>query len=111
MFQVLIQLVQTKAPMLQTLPSLNEGLAGEKIKVSCVVSSGSLPIDFIWFKDNQTITSKAGILIQSVAEDQSNLVISKAESIHSGIYKCLAKNEDGHDSSQVDLRVKGNFLN
>ena len=37
---------------------------GDRISVTCVVSSGDLPLNITWYKDDQPITDEQGINIQ-----------------------------------------------
>lgn len=104
-------LVSSKdAPAIQKLPASLNILAGQKLKVSCALLSGSHPVEFNWYKNDQELDSKRNVDIQKPLEDTSTLVISPVDSNDAGHYKCFAKNTVGTDSADFEVYVKGNHL-
>lgn len=98
-------------PVLQQIPVPNEVLAGQKFKLGCTMSSGELPVTFKWFKDEQLIESNEAIVIRNGLEDYSELIVRQISLKDKGKYKCVVRNSNGEDQSQVDVKVKGTNYN
>lgn len=96
-----------EAPITYKFPPNLSKLAGQKLKLSCNLLSGSVPVNFSWSKDGQLIISANKVLIQSSAEDNSILTVDSIDVRDSGMYKCIAKNAVGSDVNEVKVIVKG----
>jgi hypothetical protein len=96
-------------PVIQPLAIPSEIVAGQRFKIGCGLSSGTAPVEFKWFKNDEPLTSESGIQIRTVLEDSSDLIVKQIGPEDAGRYKCVVQNEAGSDSSQVDVRVKGKF--
>lgn len=103
------QLIQCELPVIQKFPTKLEAVAGQKLRLGCLLYSGSAPVDFLWFKDNQIIVSSSRYSIKS-NDEHSVLFANQVQSNDAGTFKCLAKNNHGNDSSAVQVIVKGKFL-
>lgn len=95
------------APVIQKSARTSDIEAGQKFKISCVLSSGSVPVDFSWLKNDQVIVPDDNMQIQNMADDSSFLTIRSTRSDHSGVYKCIATNSVGSDHNEVQVVVKG----
>lgn len=73
-----------------------------------MVQSGSQPIFFEWFKDNQSLTS-AVYKIES-HRILSILTLENLQTNSSGLYKCQARNVFGSDFIETNLIVQGLFI-
>lgn len=98
-------------PVIQKLPGSSNVIAGQKIKISCALTSGSIPITFYWYKNDQQLVSGKQIQIKSLEEDNSVLVINQIRPQDSGEYKCIAKNRIGSDQINVKVTVQGMNMN
>lgn len=94
-------------PVIQKLPGISNIVAGQKFKISCTLASGSTPVDFLWFKDDQRIVSGKHFHIKSLEEDNSFLIINSISSDDTGDYKCTAKNSIGSDQINIKVIVQG----
>jgi hypothetical protein len=114
-FQLMLMIVVANGnrdrPVLQPISVPNEILAGQKFKLGCVMSSGSLPVTFHWSKDNLPLQSSTNVMIRHVVEDYSELIVQRISPDDVGKYKCSAKNSAGEDQSQIDVQVKGKVTN
>jgi hypothetical protein len=95
-------------PVIQKSVKTSTIAAGQKFKISCVLASGSVPVEFSWFKDNQRIVVGKHVQIKSLDEDNSILTYSSISPNDAGLYKCIAKNSAGSDLNEVQVIVKGN---
>ena len=77
-------------------------------QVVCSVEEGDQPFFFEWSKNGQTIRSgpQGDYQIES-SRRSSTLNIGKVARYNAGNYSCLVKNNDGSDSQNVVLNVKG----
>lgn len=107
LFMIVIVSGDGEKPVLQPFAVPKEVLAGQKFKLGCVMSSGSLPVTFYWYKDNQLVQADRNIMIRHAVEDYSELVVRQIGLADVGKYKCVAKNVAGRDQTEVDVRVKG----
>lgn len=94
-------------PVIQKSPGTSNVIAGEKFKISCPLASGSSPIKFAWYKDDQILVSGKRVQIKSFEEDNSVLTINKIDPADAGSYKCVAANAIGSDFNVVRIFVKG----
>lgn len=100
--------VKAKVPSVELVPKVKEVFAGERVKIRCVLSSGSLPVEFEWLKNDQPLIVTSSISIQNL-EDLSNIVFENIMSNDTGKYKCLARNSHGQESGVMEMLVKGIF--
>ena len=90
--------------------SLNEG---DYAQVSCVVSSGDLPLSISWSLKsssssmNGSVSPNDQILTAPMGDRASFLSISSVGHSHSGIYTCTARNKAGMASHSAELKVNG----
>jgi Down syndrome cell adhesion protein len=96
-----------EAPVIQKSSATLNIVAGQKFKLVCSLSSGSVPVEFSWFKNNDVIVAGNPAQIKSVEEDNSVLTISSISPNDAGLYKCIAKNSAGSDFNEVQVIVKG----
>lgn len=96
-----------EAPFLQKMPENLIKKGGQKLKITCALESGSSPVKFLWFKDENLLTTSDRVKIQENSDESSILTIGSVASIDEGKYKCIAKNEMGNDSTAVQLSVQG----
>ena len=84
---------------------------GEYAQISCIVSSGDLPIKISWSlqgSDNEISGGGRGITTASMGARASFLSIDSVGSQHGGEYTCTARNKAGVSSLSTSLRVNGN---
>lgn len=77
---------------------------GKKAKIKCVIS-GSVPLNVVWFKDNQPLP-QAPTHYQTICDkNKHTLEISKLEPSDSGQYVCKVSNDVGTAESGMELHV------
>ncbi|OTF72273.1 hypothetical protein BLA29_007107 [Euroglyphus maynei] len=76
--------------------------------LNCALISGSKPIFFEWYRNGERIIDRIKIDNQ---EQISVLSLSNIQTIDSGKYECLAKNQFGQDSIATNILVKGLLFN
>ncbi|ESO90668.1 hypothetical protein LOTGIDRAFT_163888 [Lottia gigantea] len=79
---------------------------GDRIMISCVVSSGDLPITIGWYKDNNPIPHDLGVVIQTIGPFSSLLSISDVSPRHNGNYTCYASNAAAYTNYTAPLHVQ-----
>lgn len=85
-------------------PALKEGERGSAI---CTIKSGERPLSFQWLKDGTEIEESDNVKIQTIM-DSSFLVIESVNSLSTGNYTCIIKNNFGSDRFTAALIVSGN---
>ncbi|XP_015201463.1 vascular endothelial growth factor receptor 2 isoform X1 [Lepisosteus oculatus] len=75
----------------------------ETIELKCVVSGSPKP-NVSWFKDNKELQERSGIVL---AQENSIVTIQRVKKEDSGIYTCMACNDQGCDSTVASLFVVG----
>ena len=82
--------------------------------MSCVVSSGDLPLSITWSLQGRGVTvqggSESGIATAPMGPRASFLSIQSVGSQHSGTYTCTARNKAGNSSYSTTLMVNGNCV-
>nr|NP_001036516.1 down syndrome cell adhesion molecule 1, isoform AP [Drosophila melanogaster]ABI31067.1 down syndrome cell adhesion molecule 1, isoform AP [Drosophila melanogaster] len=64
----------------------------DSVSVTCLISSGDLPIDIEWFFNDYGISSYSGINVVKGGKRNSMLSIDNVQARHAGKYSCRAKN-------------------
>nr|NP_001036487.1 down syndrome cell adhesion molecule 1, isoform I [Drosophila melanogaster]ABI31038.1 down syndrome cell adhesion molecule 1, isoform I [Drosophila melanogaster] len=64
----------------------------DSVSVTCLISSGDLPIDIEWFFNEYGISSYSGISVVKGGKRNSVLSIDSVQARHAGNYSCRAKN-------------------
>ncbi|XP_039227484.1 Down syndrome cell adhesion molecule-like protein Dscam2 isoform X20 [Drosophila yakuba] len=65
----------------------------DSVSVSCLVSSGDLPIDIEWLFNGESINYSTGIAVLRGGKRTSVLTIDSVHAGHAGNYSCKAKNK------------------
>ncbi|KAM7308571.1 hypothetical protein ISCGN_012205 [Ixodes scapularis] len=78
---------------------------GEKISVMCLVSEGTPPFSFSWFKGSGELASVGNVRITADV-DYSVAVINPIDVKSAGNYTCIVKNIHGFDSFSSLLEVE-----
>lgn len=79
----------------------------ETVSVTCTVSGGDLPINFIWLLNRVPIEPHQEILIEKRGKRISALTIESLKAIHRGNITCLAENPAGSVEYTSELKVNG----
>ena len=79
---------------------------GSIVTVTCSISSGSHPLNFLWFKDGQELEPQSDVDIATM-KTSSFLEVSKVQESHEGNYTCQVSNSIGSDSFSARLEVEG----
>ncbi|GIY53241.1 down syndrome cell adhesion molecule-like protein Dscam2 [Caerostris darwini] len=79
---------------------------GKRATVTCVVSSGDLPIRISWMKDGQPLPDDLRGSISTVNEFTSTLSFSSVSQIHNGNYTCIASNPVASRNHTATMIVK-----
>lgn len=82
---------------------------GKKASLACILEEGSLPVDFVWSKGDNMISTSGNAKIESY-KDISKLILQSVEIQDSGNYTCRANNQFGFDSSTSLLMVEGMIM-
>ena len=81
---------------------------GSKSQIFCAVQSGSSPLFFQWYKNDEILVSNSGSNFRiDTSEEYSNLIITKVQRSDSANYTCVVRNAFGSDSQSVRLNVRG----
>lgn len=79
----------------------------ETVSVTCTVSGGDLPINFIWLLNRVPIEPFQDIFIDKRGKRISALTIESLKATHMGNYTCLAENTAGAVEYSSELIVNG----
>lgn len=81
---------------------------GEMIGATCMVTKGDLPIEILWFFNDEPIHVRDDfVTIAKMNSRTSSLNIEEIKDKHRGSYKCVAKNKAGHAEIESTLFVNG----
>lgn len=80
---------------------------GDSVSVQCTISSGDMPIKFVWFYNGNPLTDKDGINVGLFGKKTSVLGIDNIAEHHAGNYTCLAQNLAGMSAYSSELIVRG----
>ncbi|XP_017467250.1 PREDICTED: Down syndrome cell adhesion molecule-like protein Dscam2 isoform X35 [Rhagoletis zephyria] len=86
--------VQVMVPPKVTPFDFGEGPANveDSVSITCLISSGDLPIDIEWLFNDYAISSYSGITVVKGGKRTSMLTIDNVHARHAGRYTCKAKN-------------------
>lgn len=88
--------------------TLNEG---GSTKILCTVSSGDMPIYFVWTKNGHLMNAhKNNLKVQQLDELTSIFSLTRVSLEDAGNYSCIAKNEAGSASHTAFLKVMGKIF-
>lgn len=77
------------------------------MSVTCVVSSGDLPVNITWFVNTAPVNLFNGITTIKSGKRSSVLTIDSVHAGHVGKYTCRAQNPVGSDNHTAELNVNG----
>lgn len=100
-------LSNTEQPEILPFTFPKEVKEGQPLQVPCTIMSGDEPITLQWYKDDIPLMSSAKTMINTVSSKMSLLVITGADSQHSGTYSCKAFNPVGQTGYSSSLEVMG----
>ena len=76
--------------------------------MTCVISSGDMPISITWSLKGDIVSSGPTLTTTMLGTQASMLVISRVDYQHSGVYTCRAENPAGITTHSAELKVNGN---
>ena len=82
---------------------------GKFAQLSCVVSSGDMPITISWSLKGDIISSDPTMTTTMLGRQASILMIQSVNYQHSGTYTCRAENPAGVTTYSAELKVNGKF--
>lgn len=82
--------------------------SGEFASVSCSVHKGDLPIEIVWYHNNESVIERNGLAIMK-NKKVSTLSIDSVSFESAGEYTCVARNRAGYTSHSAVLNVNGIF--
>lgn len=106
---ILVSFCDSRAPELESLPSLKNVEKDVSIVLTCNALKGTKPITFEWFHNVNKLFASNDISIDSKSS-ASHLTFERVQLEHAGNYSCLATNSYGSDLSFTFLQVEGKFL-
>jgi Down syndrome cell adhesion protein 1 len=107
---VFLLLVAFAVPPAITPFTFGELSKGERVKVTCSVKRGDMPLSISWMKDHQPVSHELAIDIRDIEDYSSILAITSVSSRHSGNYTCVARNPAKETTYTAELVVTGNVL-
>lgn len=93
-------------PQIQPIIIPKDVSIGESIHLFCTFTKGSLPIQFLWKRDDKIIQNGNRIKIENSSSYSSVLVIDSVETEDNGNYSCTVVNSAGIDTSFVQLKIR-----
>ncbi|ERL85186.1 hypothetical protein D910_02608, partial [Dendroctonus ponderosae] len=100
-----IQLIVNAPPVMEPFNFPTSIQEGGRAQVTCTVTSGDLPIRFLWYKDEEPIPASLEVQ-ERAAEFYSMLVFKNLNSRHTGTYTCVASNAAAQVNYTAQLMVK-----
>lgn len=79
----------------------------DSVSVTCLISSGDLPIDIEWLFNEYGISSYSGITVVKGGKRSSILGIDNVQARHAGLYSCRPKNHAAAVNYTTELIVNG----
>lgn len=79
----------------------------ETVSVTCTVSGGDLPINFIWLLNRVPIEPYMDILMEKRGKRINVLMIDSLQAKHAGNYTCRAENSAASVEYTSELIVNG----
>lgn len=104
---VFLLLVAFAVPPAITPFTFGELSKGERVKVTCSVKRGDMPLSISWMKDHQPVSHELDIDIRDIEDYSSILAITSVSSRHSGNYTCVARNPAKETTYTAELVVTG----
>ncbi|XP_039227483.1 Down syndrome cell adhesion molecule-like protein Dscam2 isoform X17 [Drosophila yakuba] len=77
----------------------------DSVSVTCLISSGDLPIDIEWLFNDYGISSFSGMTVYRGGKRTSMLTIDNVHARHAGNYSCRARNHAGAVNFTTELIV------
>ncbi|KAL7736494.1 hypothetical protein ACLKA6_019693 [Drosophila palustris] len=77
----------------------------DSVSVTCLISSGDLPIDIEWLFNDYGISSYSGVTVMKGGKRTSMLTIDNVSARHAGKYSCLARNHAAAVNHTTELIV------
>ncbi|KAH3692730.1 hypothetical protein DPMN_193884 [Dreissena polymorpha] len=108
---VIVEVVLTVFKLLECKPPVIDPFRipprkqGDRLTLSCAVSSGDLPIYISWTKDFKPIPPHIGISVETSGSYSSLLKIDDVSPLHDGNYTCHAHNEAARTNFTALLHV------
>lgn len=82
--------------------------SGEAAQVTCLVSSGDLPLNITWSFGKKDISTVRGVTTLKAGRKGSMLLIDTVSALHSGEYTCTVDNPAGTSNFTANLQINGN---
>lgn len=82
----------------------------DSVSVTCLISSGDLPIDIEWLFNDYAISSYSGVSVMKSGKRTNILTIDNLHARHAGKYTCKAKNHAAGVNYTAELVVNGIFV-
>lgn len=83
---------------------------GESTTVQCSISTGDMPLKFMWMLNGKPLRNIQGVNIGSFGKKSSVISIDSLDEHHAGNYTCIVKNKAGVSSFRSELIVKGTSM-
>ncbi|KAE9550266.1 hypothetical protein FO519_006527 [Halicephalobus sp. NKZ332] len=100
---------QQKAPEFTVSLKDKQAKTDDRVSFECKVVGEPSP-NVKWFKDEQQIFEQSMKIIIESDEGIQRLVLEKAQTKDTGIYKCVAENSAGKTSTDAKLEVRDQFV-
>ncbi|KAM7294611.1 hypothetical protein ISCGN_024117 [Ixodes scapularis] len=81
-------------------------LLGQKTMVTCAVTTGSTPLEFLWSHNGRAVDNTASKYAASVTSNIATMTIQKVSAEDTGNYTCTVSNDVGSDSYTSALLVE-----
>lgn len=81
--------------------------SGDSVSLNCNAHKGDLPIKLSWFLNNRSVERIPGVSTMRMGRKVITLSIDPVQSVHHGLYTCVAENKAGKASYSAELEVNG----